>query len=76
VPFGGRFPQPDEIIARAIVFVIAITIHEFMHAWTANALGDPTARQQGRITLNPIQHFDPIGFLFALLLVFGIAPIT
>lgn len=76
MPFGGRFPEPIEIVARAVVFIIAITVHEFMHAWTANALGDPTARNEGRITLNPIAHFDPLGFLFALLLIFGLAPIA
>jgi Zn-dependent protease len=75
VPFRG-FPEPMEIVARAVVFIIAITVHEFMHAWTANALGDPTARQEGRITLNPVAHFDPLGFLFALLLIFGLAPIA
>ncbi len=76
MPFGGRFPEPMEILARAAVFIIAITIHEFMHAWSANKLGDPTARDQGRITLNPAAHFDPIGFLFGLLLIFGLAPIA
>ena len=75
MPFRG-FPEPMEIVARAVVFIIAITVHEFMHAWTANALGDPTARQEGRITLNPVAHFDPLGFLFALLLIFGLAPIA
>ena len=71
-----RLPDPEIMIARLLVFVIAITVHEFMHAWSANALGDSTARNQGRITLNPVAHFDPLGFLFSLLLVFGLAPIA
>lgn len=41
--------------------LLALTIHEFAHAWTAYQLGDPTAKDQGRITLNPIKHLDPIG---------------
>jgi Zn-dependent protease len=40
---------------------IAITIHEFAHAWVAEKLGDPTARISGRLTLNPLKHYDPIG---------------
>ena len=48
-------------------FLIAITVHEFMHAWTALRLGDDTAEREGRVTLNPVAHFDPIGFLFGLL---------
>lgn len=49
------------------VLVISITFHEFMHAWSANELGDPTAKRMGRLTLNPIRHFDPLG---ALMIVF------
>jgi Zn-dependent protease len=47
--------------------VISITFHEFMHAWSANELGDPTAKRMGRLSLNPIVHFDPLG---ALMIVF------
>ena len=68
--FGMGFPSPSQIIASALVFILAISVHEFMHAWTANALGDDTAKREGRITLNPVAHFDPIGFLFGLLLIF------
>jgi Zn-dependent protease len=50
---------------------VAITIHEFMHAWTALQLGDDTAARLGRITLNPMMHFDPIGFLGLALIAFG-----
>jgi Zn-dependent protease len=74
--FGRGFPDPPEIIASGLTFLIAITLHEFMHAWSAYRLGDDTAAREGRITLNPVAHFDPIGFLFGLLLIFGIAPIA
>lgn len=43
--------------------VIAIVVHEVAHGWIANALGDPTAQDRGRLTLNPIAHVDPIGTL-------------
>jgi Zn-dependent protease len=45
---------------------LGITVHEFSHAWSADQLGDPTARYQGRLTLNPIAHFDPVGGLMIL----------
>ncbi len=41
--------------------LVAITVHECAHAWTANRLGDPTARLKGRMTLNPLAHLDPFG---------------
>lgn len=50
------------IIAFAIVLV-SLTIHEASHAWTAERLGDPTARLLGRVSLNPLVHIDPIGTL-------------
>ncbi|HYJ13660.1 MAG TPA: site-2 protease family protein [Thermomicrobiales bacterium] len=61
----------DQVIAYLVSFVIAITIHEFMHAWTANRFGDHTARNLGRITLNPIAHFDPMGFFGMVLIALG-----
>jgi len=48
-------------IAIAILLVFAFPVHEFSHAWTANRLGDATARLFGRMTLNPVVHFDPLG---------------
>lgn len=59
------------IAALLITFVVAITVHEFMHAWTAWMLGDDTARHLGRITLNPAAHFDPIGALMFLFIALG-----
>ena len=52
-------------------FIVALTIHEFSHALTAYLLGDPTAQQQGRLTLNPLAHIDPLGLLFLILVRFG-----
>jgi Zn-dependent protease len=45
----------------AIFLLVAFPVHEFSHAWAAFKLGDSTARYQGRLTLNPVAHFDPIG---------------
>jgi Zn-dependent protease len=43
------------------LFLIAIVIHEYAHGWVASKLGDPTAKQAGRLTLNPLAHIDPMG---------------
>lgn len=51
--------------------VTAITIHEFSHALAADRLGDPTPRSQGRLTLNPLAHLDPLGTLMLFLVRFG-----
>jgi Zn-dependent protease len=52
-------------------FVVGLTFHEFCHAWTANRLGDPTARIHGRLTLNPLAHLDLIGSLMLVFAGFG-----
>ncbi|WKZ25627.1 MAG: site-2 protease family protein [bacterium] len=57
------------IIIWILAFVVAITIHEASHAWMADRLGDPTARLMGRLSLNPIVHYDPIGTTLLLVLV-------
>ena len=57
-----------EIVIAFIVLLFSLTVHESAHAWTADRLGDPTARLLGRVSLNPIVHADPIGtVLFPLL---------
>jgi Zn-dependent protease len=56
-----------EIILEVPGFLIAITVHEFTHGYVAYKLGDPTAKLQGRLTLNPISHLDPIGTLALIL---------
>jgi Zn-dependent protease len=48
-------------IVVAIFLLVAFPVHEFSHAWAAYKLGDSTARYQGRLSLNPIRHFDPLG---------------
>lgn len=60
-----------EIIARVLAFLTAIPLHETAHAFISEKLGDPTARQLGRLTLNPIKHIDPLGLLSMLLIGFG-----
>ena len=55
--------DPIQIVFFLLALVISISIHEFSHAWSAYELGDPTARNLGRLTLNPIKHFDPLGGL-------------
>lgn len=55
--------DPFVILAFAIPILFAITVHEVAHGWVAFQYGDPTAYQQGRLTLNPIKHIDPIGTL-------------
>ena len=51
--------------------IIAITFHEFAHAWAANKLGDETPKAQGRLNLNPLSHIDPVGFIFLIVAGFG-----
>ncbi len=51
--------------------IVAMTFHEFAHAWAATKLGDETPRQQGRLSLNPISHIDPVGLICLMLLGFG-----
>jgi Zn-dependent protease len=55
-----------EIVFYLLALVISISVHEFAHAWSAYELGDATARNQGRLTLNPVAHFDPLGALMIL----------
>ena len=57
------------ILIWILAFAITITIHEAAHAWMADRLGDPSARLAGRLTLNPIAHYDPIGTTLLLILV-------
>lgn len=59
-------PTVERLIAAAIIVVISFPVHEFAHAWMAYRLGDSTARYLGRLTLNPIVHFDPLGGLMLL----------
>jgi Zn-dependent protease len=59
------------LISRAIILVIAFTAHEFAHAASADWFGDDTPRLNGRLTLNPLVHLDPLGSLLLLVAGFG-----
>lgn len=69
---ANRFASVNSILVLVLTLpaiLIAITFHEFAHAFSADKLGDDTPRNQGRLTLNPLKHIDPVGF--ALLIVAG-----
>lgn len=60
-----------DLIARGIVLLITLPIHEFAHGWAATRLGDPTPREQGRLTLNPFKHLSLFGSMALLIVGFG-----
>ena len=55
----------------ALAVLIVLTIHEYSHAYAAYKLGDPTAKNEGRLTVNPLRHIDPLGFVMIVLFGFG-----
>jgi Zn-dependent protease len=59
------------LISRIFVLLTAFAVHEFAHAWTADRFGDPTPRNNGRLTLNPMAHLDPMGSLMLIVVGFG-----
>ena len=61
----------SNLLFRLPAIVISLTVHEFCHGYSAYLLGDNTARNMGRLTLNPIHHLDPIGFLCLAFSFFG-----
>ena len=63
--------DPATLISRIVVLIIAFTVHEFAHAWTATMYGDETPRLNGRLTLNPLSHLDPMGSLLLIVAGFG-----
>jgi len=58
----------QRVAVWALPLIFAVTVHEAAHGWMADRLGDPTARQLGRITFNPIPHIDPVGTILVPLL--------
>lgn len=66
-----NFFSPEVLIGRVIGLVIGFTLHEWAHAWTAYRLGDNTAYYQGRLTLSPRAHIEPMGIILALIAGFG-----
>ena len=63
--------SPEVLVLLIPVLLFALVFHEFSHGWVANRLGDPTAKNQGRLTLNPMAHLDPIGSMMILFVGFG-----
>lgn len=63
--------DPVDLLLRIAAILVAVTVHEFAHAWTADRLGDPTPRLRGRLSLNPVVHLDLVGSLLLLLAGFG-----
>ena len=59
------------MLYRVPAVIIAISFHECAHAYAAYRCGDPTARNLGRMTLNPVAHFDPVGLVMLLIARFG-----
>jgi Zn-dependent protease len=70
-PVQRAAENPVGFIAFIVAIVLGITVHEFMHAYTAHRLGDDTARLLGRLSLNPLAHLDPFGTLLLVLAGFG-----
>ena len=68
---GLLFTDPVAFSILVIALVVSLSVHEFSHALVADKLGDPTARQLGRLTLNPMAHLDPIGSILLLFVGFG-----
>ena len=67
----GLFQNPLYLLAFVVALIIAITVHEYAHAWMAYRAGDPTAKIEGRLSLNPMVHLDPLGTLFLFIAGFG-----
>jgi len=63
--------DPVTLVSVLVTVAIAITAHEFAHAWRADRAGDPTPRASGRLTLNPAAHFDLVGSLLFVIVGFG-----
>lgn len=59
------------LVIRVAVTLICITLHELSHGYVAWKLGDPTAKQSGRLSLNPLRHLDPMGFILMVVAGFG-----
>ena len=68
------FTNPLIFLGFIVALLMAITIHEYAHAWTANFFGDSTAKSMGRLSLNPFVHLDLTGTIFLLLA--GFATVT
>lgn len=72
---SGQFSSPMEWLMSTVIIlpgiIIGLSFHEFAHAIVANLCGDPTPKVQGRVTINPVAHIDPIGFIALIFIRFG-----
>ena len=69
-------PSLDYVVPLFIILLVSLSFHEAAHAWTADRLGDPTARMLGRVTMNPLAHIDWIGtVLFPLVALYSNVPL-
>lgn len=64
-------PEAQRVIPQLVIIFLSIALHEFGHAKSADAAGDPTPRMMGRVTLNPFAHFDPVGSIMVVVTVFA-----
>jgi len=64
-------PSIEDVLLTLPALLLGLTLHEYAHALVAYRLGDPTAKNLGRLTLNPIKHLDPLGTLFLVIFKFG-----
>jgi Zn-dependent protease len=72
----NQSPDQISIVIPLVIVLLSLTIHEAAHAWTADRLGDPTARMLGRVSLNPVVHIDWLGtILLPLIAAFSNLPI-
>lgn len=71
MPLSLLFTQPLVFFILIIVVLLGIAVHEYAHAYSAYKLGDDTAAQLGRLTMNPLAHIDAVGLLFLALVGFG-----
>ena len=71
IQFSANPGMLKSLVVSAPAVLVAITFHEFAHAFVADRLGDDTARREGRLSLNPFSHLDPIGTLMLLVAGFG-----
>src|SRR2546422_8013580 len=69
--FGDPLSFLQRLVLQIPALLLAVTIHEVSHGLVADRLGDPTARREGRLTLNPLPHIDPLGALAFVLAGFG-----
>lgn len=71
MPISLLYENPAYFAAWVAAILVALTVHEFSHALAAHWMGDQTSRRMGRLSLNPLTHIDPVGFLALVLVGFG-----